>query len=75
LLEASSSDTVRSRIYSGQTRAAAADTVDGRAWTTPGAAEPLPMPLQNILAGEAHQRLMRSGNPAVVAMPVRSSAG
>ena len=41
-----------------------------RAWEEPGAPEPLPMPLQNLLVSEAHQRLMESGNPAVVSMPV-----
>jgi NAD(P)H-dependent flavin oxidoreductase YrpB (nitropropane dioxygenase family) len=74
LLAASSSDTVRSRIYSGKpARLLRTQWTD--AWAAPGAPEPLPMPLQNILLGEAHQRLMRSGNPAVVAMPVGQIVG
>jgi len=45
------------------------------AWAEPGAPEPLPMPLQNILVSEAHQRLMRAGDPDVVPMPVGQIVG
>ena len=75
LLRATSSDTVRSRIYSGKP----ARLLKNRwtaAWEQPGAPAPLPMPLQNLLVSDAHQRLMRSGQPDVVPMPPgRSSAG
>jgi NAD(P)H-dependent flavin oxidoreductase YrpB (nitropropane dioxygenase family) len=74
LLAATSSDTVRSRIYSGKP----ARLLKNRwtqAWEEPGAPEPLPMPLQNILVSEAHQRLMRSGMPDVVPMPVGQIVG
>jgi NAD(P)H-dependent flavin oxidoreductase YrpB (nitropropane dioxygenase family) len=74
LLRASSSDTVRSRIYSGKP----ARLLKSRwteAWSEPDAPQPLPMPLQNLLVGEAHQRLMRSGDPGVVAMPVGQIVG
>jgi NAD(P)H-dependent flavin oxidoreductase YrpB (nitropropane dioxygenase family) len=74
LLAATSSDTVRSRIYSGKP----ARLLKNRwtqAWTEPGAPEPLPMPLQNLLVSEAHQRLIRSGNPDVVPMPVGQIVG
>ena len=37
--------------------------------------QPLPMPLQNLLVGEAHQRLMRAGDPSVVPMPVGQIVG
>jgi NAD(P)H-dependent flavin oxidoreductase YrpB (nitropropane dioxygenase family) len=37
--------------------------------------EPLPMPLQNLLVSDAHQRLMRSGMPDVVPMPVGQIVG
>ena len=60
LLDATSSDTVRSRIYSGKP----ARLLKNRwtdAWEQQGAPSPLPMPLQNLLVSEAHQRLMRSG--------------
>ena len=33
------------------------------------------MPLQNLLVSEAHQRLMRSGQPDVVPMPVGQIVG
>ncbi|HEY7015396.1 MAG TPA: nitronate monooxygenase family protein [Streptosporangiaceae bacterium] len=74
LLAATSSDTVRSRIYSGKP----ARLLKNRwtqAWTEPGAPEPLPMPLQNLLVSEAHQRLMRSGRPDVLPMPVGQIVG
>jgi NAD(P)H-dependent flavin oxidoreductase YrpB (nitropropane dioxygenase family) len=74
LLDATSSDTVRSRIYSGKP----ARLLKNRwtqAWSEPGAPDPLPMPLQNLLVSEAHQRLMRSGQPDVVPMPVGQIVG
>jgi NAD(P)H-dependent flavin oxidoreductase YrpB (nitropropane dioxygenase family) len=74
LLRATSSDTVRSRIYSGKP----ARLLKNRwtdAWQQPGAPEPLPMPLQNLLVSEAHQRLMRSGRPDVVPMPAGQVIG
>ena len=74
LLDASSSDTVRSRIYSGKP-ARLLKNKWTRAWEEPGAPEPLPMPLQNLLVSDAHQRLMHSGNPEVVAMPVGQIVG
>jgi NAD(P)H-dependent flavin oxidoreductase YrpB (nitropropane dioxygenase family) len=33
------------------------------------------MPLQNLLVSDAHQRLMRSGQPDVVPMPVGQIVG
>ena len=33
------------------------------------------MPLQNLLVSEAHQRLMRSGQPEVVPMPAGQIVG
>ncbi len=74
LLAATSSDTVRSRIYSGKP-ARLLKNEWTRAWEESGAPEPLPMPLQNLLVSEAHQRLMDSGNPAVVPMPVGQIVG
>jgi NAD(P)H-dependent flavin oxidoreductase YrpB (nitropropane dioxygenase family) len=74
LLAAGSSDTVRSRVYTGKP----ARLLRNRwtdAWTEPGAPEPLPMPLQNLLVSEAHQRLMRAGDPDVVPMPVGQIVG
>jgi NAD(P)H-dependent flavin oxidoreductase YrpB (nitropropane dioxygenase family) len=74
LLAATSSDTVRSRIYSGKP-ARLLKNQWTQAWSEPGAPDPLPMPLQNLLVTEAHQRLMLSGNPNVVPMPVGQIIG
>jgi NAD(P)H-dependent flavin oxidoreductase YrpB (nitropropane dioxygenase family) len=74
LLGATSSDTVRSRIYSGKPARLLRNRWT-QAWTEPGAPEPLPMPLQNLLVSEAHQRLMRSGRPDVLPMPVGQIVG
>ncbi|HEX9041888.1 MAG TPA: nitronate monooxygenase family protein [Trebonia sp.] len=74
LLAATSSDTVRLRIYSGKP----ARLLKNRwtaAWEQPGAPEPLRMPLQNLLVADAHQRLMRSGQPDVVPMPAGQVIG
>jgi NAD(P)H-dependent flavin oxidoreductase YrpB (nitropropane dioxygenase family) len=74
VLAATSSDTVRSRIYTGKP----ARLLKNRwtdAWEQPGAPEPLAMPLQNLLVSEAHQRLIRSGQPDVVPMPAGQIVG
>ncbi|MEU7907139.1 nitronate monooxygenase family protein [Actinoplanes sp. NPDC049118] len=74
LLRAGSADTVRSRIYSGKP----ARLLRNRwtdAWTGPDAPGPLPMPLQNLLVADAHARLMESGDPTVVPMPVGQIVG
>jgi NAD(P)H-dependent flavin oxidoreductase YrpB (nitropropane dioxygenase family) len=74
LLKATSSDTVRSRVYSGKPARLLCNRWTD-AWSEPGAPEPLPMPLQNLLVSEAHGRLMNSGDPSVVAMPVGQIVG
>jgi NAD(P)H-dependent flavin oxidoreductase YrpB (nitropropane dioxygenase family) len=74
LLAATSSDTVRSRVYSGKP----ARLLKNRwtqAWSAPGAPEPLPMPLQNVLVAEAHRRLIQAGDPEVIPMPVGQIVG
>jgi NAD(P)H-dependent flavin oxidoreductase YrpB (nitropropane dioxygenase family) len=74
LLAANSSDTVRRRIYTGKP----ARLLKSRwteAWDADGAPEPLPMPLQNILVSEAHQRMSESSDPTTVAMPVGQIVG
>jgi NAD(P)H-dependent flavin oxidoreductase YrpB (nitropropane dioxygenase family) len=74
LLRAGSSDTVRRRIYTGKpARLLKSKWTD--AWDAPDAPEPLPMPLQNILVSEAHQRMNESDNPDTVAMPVGQIVG
>jgi NAD(P)H-dependent flavin oxidoreductase YrpB (nitropropane dioxygenase family) len=74
LLAASSSDTVRTRIYTGKP-ARLLKTRWTEAWAEPGAPEPLPMPLQNLLVSEAHLRIARSDDPSVVSMPVGQVVG
>ena len=74
LLAATSSDTVRSRIYSGKPARLLRNRWT-QVWAEPGAPEPLPMPLQNLLVSEAHQRLMHSGRPDLVPMPVGQIVG
>jgi NAD(P)H-dependent flavin oxidoreductase YrpB (nitropropane dioxygenase family) len=74
LLAATSSDTVRSKIYSGKP----ARLLKNRwtaAWEQPGAPAPLPMPLQNLLVAQAHQRLMHAGEPDVIPMPAGQIVG
>ncbi len=74
LLRATSSDTVRRRIYSGKpARLLKSRWTD--AWDAEGAPDPLPMPLQNVLVAEAHQRMSRSQDPTAVAMPVGQIVG
>ncbi|MDQ3786527.1 MAG: nitronate monooxygenase family protein [Actinomycetota bacterium] len=74
LVRATSSDTVRSRIYTGKP-ARLLKNKWTQAWAEPDAPEPLPMPLQNILVGEAHMRMSKGGDPDVVAMPVGQIVG
>ncbi|TCP45378.1 NAD(P)H-dependent flavin oxidoreductase YrpB (nitropropane dioxygenase family) [Tamaricihabitans halophyticus] len=74
LLGASSSDTVRSRIYTGKP-ARLLKTRWTEAWEQPGAPEPLPMPLQNLLVSPAHQRMHAADDPSAVAMPVGQIVG
>jgi NAD(P)H-dependent flavin oxidoreductase YrpB (nitropropane dioxygenase family) len=74
LLRAGSADTVRSRIYTGKP----ARLLRNRwteAWNEEDAPRPLPMPLQNLLVAGAHNRLMESGDPTVVPMPVGQIVG
>jgi NAD(P)H-dependent flavin oxidoreductase YrpB (nitropropane dioxygenase family) len=74
LLGATSSDTVRTRIYTGKP-ARLLKTRWTEAWTADGAPQPLPMPLQNLLVAEAHDRISRANDPAVVSMPVGQIVG
>ncbi len=74
MLNATSADTVRRRIYTGKpARLLKSRWTD--AWDAEGAPEPLPMPLQNILVSEAHQRMSESKDPTAVAMPVGQIVG
>lgn len=74
LLDATSRDTVRRRIYSGKP-ARLLKTKWTDAWDAAGAPEPLPMPLQNLLVAEAHSRISAADDPGVVAMPAGQIVG
>ncbi len=74
LLNATSRDTVRRRIYSGKP-ARLLKTKWTDAWDAANAPEALPMPLQNLLVGEAHARISLSDDPGVVAMPAGQIVG
>jgi NAD(P)H-dependent flavin oxidoreductase YrpB (nitropropane dioxygenase family) len=74
LVGATSADTVRTRIYTGKP-ARLLKTRWTEAWAAPDAPEPLPMPLQNLLVSQAHNRIHASGDPSVVSMPVGQIVG
>ena len=71
---ATSSDTVRTRIYTGKP-ARLLKTKWTEAWNEEDAPAPLPMPLQNLLVAEAHNRINAAGDPEVVSMPVGQIVG
>jgi NAD(P)H-dependent flavin oxidoreductase YrpB (nitropropane dioxygenase family) len=73
-LRAGSSDTVRTRVYTGKP-ARLLKTKWTEAWNEEGAPEPLPMPLQNLLVAEAHSRMNDFGDPDVISMPVGQIVG
>jgi NAD(P)H-dependent flavin oxidoreductase YrpB (nitropropane dioxygenase family) len=74
LVAAGSDQTVRARVYSGKP-ARLLKTKWTDAWAEEGAPEALPMPLQNLLVSEAHQRIAAANDPDVVAMPVGQIVG
>jgi NAD(P)H-dependent flavin oxidoreductase YrpB (nitropropane dioxygenase family) len=74
LLAASSSDTVRTRIYTGKPARLLRNRWT-QAWEEEDAPAPLPMPLQNILVAEAHQRMNQAGDATTVAMPAGQIVG
>ena len=73
-LRASSADTVRTRIYTGKP-ARLLKTKWTEAWAAEDAPEPLPMPLQNLLVADAHNRLNAANNPDAISMPVGQIVG
>ncbi|WIX97657.1 nitronate monooxygenase family protein [Amycolatopsis mongoliensis] len=74
LVGATSSDTVRTRIYTGKP-ARLLKTRWTEAWAAADAPEPLPMPLQNLLVSHAHNRIHAANDPSVVSMPVGQIVG
>jgi NAD(P)H-dependent flavin oxidoreductase YrpB (nitropropane dioxygenase family) len=69
LLQARSSDTVRSRALTGKP-ARQLRTAWTEAWEAPDSPGTLPMPLQFILNSKAMRRIQRSGNRELTGMPV-----
>jgi NAD(P)H-dependent flavin oxidoreductase YrpB (nitropropane dioxygenase family) len=74
LLKAGSSDTVRSRVYTGKPARLLKNKWTA-AWDEEGAPAPLPMPLQNLLVADAHNRMNAAHDPDVVAMPAGQIIG
>jgi NAD(P)H-dependent flavin oxidoreductase YrpB (nitropropane dioxygenase family) len=72
--KATSSDTVRTRIYTGKP-ARLLKSKWTEAWTEADAPDALPMPLQNLLVADAHNRINAAGDPEVVSMPVGQIVG
>ncbi|HSV39842.1 MAG TPA: nitronate monooxygenase family protein [Nocardioidaceae bacterium] len=73
-LRASSADTVRTRVYTGKP-ARLLKTKWTEAWDETDAPKPLPMPLQNLLVSDAHNRMNAHGDPDVISMPVGQIVG
>jgi NAD(P)H-dependent flavin oxidoreductase YrpB (nitropropane dioxygenase family) len=73
-LEAGSSDTVRSRCYTGKPARMLRNAWTD-AWADPEGPGPLGMPLQNILTSEANARIARSGRKDLAFAPVGQIVG
>src|SRR6266550_1800417 len=74
MLEATSSDTVRSRSYTGKP-ARMLKSAWTEAWEDPNGPGPLGMPLQNILTAEANSRIARSHRKDLAFAPVGQIVG
>ena len=74
LLKATSSDTVRTRVYTGKP-ARLLKTKWTDAWEAEDAPKPLPMPLQNLLVAGAHNRMNSGDNPETISMPAGQIVG
>ena len=65
---------MRTRVYTGKP-ARLLKTKWTEAWAEEGAPQPLPMPLQNLLVSDAHNRMNEHGDPDVISMPVGQIVG
>ncbi|KRF11613.1 monooxygenase [Nocardioides sp. Soil797] len=74
LLAAGSGDTVRTRVYTGKP-ARLLKTKWTDAWESEDAPTPLPMPLQNLLVADAHNRMNSGDNPETISMPAGQIVG
>ena len=73
-LEATSSDTVRSRCYTGKP-ARMLRNAWTEAWADPAGPGPLGMPLQNILTAEANARISRANRKDLAFAPIGQIVG
>jgi NAD(P)H-dependent flavin oxidoreductase YrpB (nitropropane dioxygenase family) len=73
-LEASSSDTVRSKSFTGKPARMLRNAWTD-AWADPSGPGPLGMPMQNILTAEANSRIARSGRKDLAFAPVGQIVG
>jgi NAD(P)H-dependent flavin oxidoreductase YrpB (nitropropane dioxygenase family) len=73
-MEATSSDTVRSRSYTGKPARMLRNAWTD-AWEDPAGPGPLGMPLQNILTAEANARIARSHRKDLVFAPIGQIVG
>ena len=73
-LEATSSDTVRSRCYTGKPARMLRNAWTD-AWADPAGPGPLGMPLQNILTSEANARIARANRKDLAFAPVGQIVG
>src|SRR5947209_4610267 len=73
-LEATSSDTVRSKSYTGKPARMLRNAWTD-AWEDPAGPGPLGMPLQNILTAEANARISRSHRKDLLFAPVGQIVG
>jgi NAD(P)H-dependent flavin oxidoreductase YrpB (nitropropane dioxygenase family) len=74
LLAATSRDTVRARVMTGKP-ARLLRSAWSEAWDRPDAPDPLPMPLQGMLYGEAARRISRAHNKELSGFPVGQIVG
>ena len=74
LLRAGSADTVRTRVYTGKP-ARLLKTKWTEAWEAEDAPAPLPMPLQNLLVADAHNRMNSGDDPDTISMPAGQIVG
>jgi NAD(P)H-dependent flavin oxidoreductase YrpB (nitropropane dioxygenase family) len=72
--DATSSDAVRSRAYTGKP-ARQLRTAWTEAWDDPNNPQPLGMPLQYMLNAEAQDRIRKSENEALMGTPIGQLVG
>lgn len=74
VLNAGSHDTVETRSWSGKPTRFLRDPWNS-AWEDPAAPEPLPTPLQRILVGKSHHRILNARMGDLLAVPIGQVVG